>query len=498
MIRFTTLIIALAASTPALADTAPRRELRISLSDAVALSLKNNPDIAVAGFAPRIAAAEVKRQRGIFDPTFTLFAGLDRDRIPGSTPLGTFRNSATAKASLSGRLPAGTEYELSYGTTRVESDTKLSPIDPASSAYVELSVRQPLLRGFGTNINRAPITIARGNERIADLGFRRQTELALTATVDAYWRLVRAHKSLAVARESLQLAQQLVQRTDARVSAGDLPTIELTQARASVAAREEAVILGEAEVGNANDGLARLLVVDARAAFAVTFVPTDDAHAELATMQSSTILDEAFRHRAELAAARQAVKNAEVGLEAARNARRPDLSAVGSVGIGGLDSKWATAQSELARDVDDQHRWTVGLVFSVPLGNRSADGAYEKARLALDEAKLALRSIELQVSEEVRSAVRNLDASTKRIESTRRASQLAREQLGAGEKRLATGMATAFEIVRLQTDLAAAQNAEIAAMIGYRTSSVRVQLATGALFGNYVDAAFTISARGAR
>jgi outer membrane protein len=493
--RFTTLstVIALTVATLATSTSVAQpsqtsnREMRISLADAIALSLENNPDLAAAGLAPRRAAADIKQQEGVFMPTLSLFAGIDRDRLPqSSVALGTFRNNVAAEARIAGRLQWGTEYNLSYGTTRLESDSQFTPTSPMSSAYVQLQVRQPLLRGFGSDINRAGITIARGNVKIADAALRRTTEVAVATTVDAYWRLVRSHKSLAVARESLQLAERLVERTQSRVTAGDLPTIELTQARASVAARQEAVIVGEAEVGNANDSLARLLVVDPRQVFAATFVPTDEPNGEPAVMTQSTLLDEAFRQRGELFAARQSIKNAEVAVEVAINARKPDLSVVGSVGIGGLGSKWTSAQSQLARDVDDQHRWTAGLVFSVPLDNRAANGGYEKARLALDEAKLALRSLELQVTEEVRNALRNLDASAKRVEATRRAAELARDQLAAGEKRLASGLSTAFEVLRLQTDLAAAQNAEIAAVIGYRTSVIRVQFATGGLFGRYV------------
>jgi outer membrane protein TolC len=230
-------------------------------------------------------------------------------------------------------------------------------------------------------------------------------------------------------------------------------------------------------------------VVDPRQAFGTSFVPADEPRSEPASWTQSALLDEAFRQRGELFAARQAVKNAEVALEVASDARKPDLSVVGSVGIGGLGSKWTSAQAQLARDIDDQHRWTAGLQFSIPLDNRAAHGGYEKARLALDEAKLVLRSLELQVTEEVRNALRNLDASAKRLQATRRASELARDQLAAGEKRLASGLSTAFEVLRLQTDLAAAQNAEIAAAIGYRTSVVRVQLSAGSLFVRYVGAA---------
>ena len=467
--------------------SADTREVRISLEDAIALSLTNNPDLAITRLSPRRAAAEVTRQQGLFDPLLSMFIGIDRDRIPpGSIVLGTFRNNVAAEASLSGRLPWGTEYDVRYGTTRIESDSQLSPTNPSSSSYIQLQLRQPLLRGFGRDVNRAGITIAEGNARIANVAFRREAEIMVAGTVDAYWRLVRAHKSLAVARESLALAQQLVERTSTRVSAGDLPTIELTQARASVAAREEAVILGEAEVGNANDALARVLVVDRPNVFATTFIPTDEPTAELVQLQPAALVEQAFRQRGELIGARQSVKNAELAVDVAANARRPDLSAVGSVGIGGLDDRWTTANAELVRDLDEQHRWTLGLVFSVPLGNRAARGAHDKARLELDAAKLALRSLELQVTEDVRRAVRDLDASAKRVEATRRAVGLARDQLAAGEKRLGTGMSTAFEVLRLQTDLAAAQNAEIAAVIAYRTSVVRVQLAAGGLYSVYV------------
>jgi outer membrane protein len=484
MNRFSHIVLAVTAAL-LLATSSAHAETLLSLEDAIALSLTNNPDIAVAGFAPRKAEAEIRAQQGAFDPVFSLSGGIGRDKTPQSAfAIGPFRNQATAEARLAGRLSLGTEYALSYGTTYRETDSPATKT--SSTGYVELELRQPLLRGFGRDVNNAGINIARGNERIAELGFLRKTEGALLATIDAYWRLVRAHKSLAVARESLQLAERLVQRTQARVAAGDLPTVELTQARASVASREEAVILGEAEVGNANDALARQLAADPRAVFDASYVPTDEPTADALAFRQPTLVTEALHNRADLRAARQGVTNAEIALAAAQNLRRPDLSAVASAGVGGLDSQWRSAQSELANEIDDQHRWSVGLVFSMPIGNRSADGVYQKARHGVEEAKAALRSLELQVTEEVRSALRNLQASAKRVEATRRASELAREQLVAGEKRLGTGLSTAFEVLRLQTDLAAAQNAEIAAMIAYRTNIVRVQLATGGLFHQYV------------
>jgi outer membrane protein len=465
----------------AVAEDARPRVLHLSLRDALSLALANNQDVAIAAIAPRRATAEVTRQQAAFDPTLSVSAGIERDRRPqGAAALGTFRDSLAGDIRLNGRLPLGTEYELAYGTARVETDSQLTASSPSSSSFVDLRVRQPLLRNFGREVNEAGIRIARGERRIAEHAFTRRSQLVLADTVAAYWRLVRAHKSLAVARESLRLAEELAQRSQARVAAGDTATIEVTQARASVAAREEAVILGEAEVGNASDALARLVVADPVHVFDGVITPTDDPETAQPASQFGTAIVDAMRLRPELHAAREAVESAEVTLAVAANQRRPDLSAVGAIGLGGLDPRWSDAHAQLATDAPDRYRWSAGLVLSVPLGNRAAAGAHRQASLALQEARLALRSLELEVTEQVRVAVRDLEASRRRIESTRRSAELARAQLSAGERRLEAGLSTAFEILRLQTDLAAAEDAVIAAAVDFRMSTVALHLATGA------------------
>ncbi|MBZ0231704.1 MAG: TolC family protein, partial [Deltaproteobacteria bacterium] len=377
MIRFRTITAALVVAFTTLttaAGTARADEVRISLADAIDRALGHHPDLAVAGFAPRRAAAEVERQRGAFDPTLSLSIGFDRDRLPGAPVLGSYRDTATAEARLAGRTRWGTEYALSYGTARLETDAATAASNPTSSAFVELHVRQPLLRGFGRDVNLAGITVAQGQERIAAAQLVRATDAAVIETVNAYWRLVRAHRSLAVANESLELARRLVTETQVRVDAGALPPIELTQARASVAAREEAVIVGEAEVGKAGDALARIVQIDPSAVFDVTLVPTDDPAGQLPARSLAELLAIAHRERAELVAAREVVKTSGVVLASARDRRRPELSVVGSAGVGGLDGSWLSSQGELGTE-PDQHRFTAGLVFSMPLGNRSADAS---------------------------------------------------------------------------------------------------------------------------
>ncbi len=119
-----------------------------------------------------------------------------------------------------------------------------------------------------------------------------QQTVALTTrnVKNAYWDLVYAIDNMAVQRQSLELAQQSLKDNRARVEIGTMAPIDIIQAEAEVAQREESVILAEASIGRAEDRL-RALIYDPsspdfwtvrlqpsdRAAFAPLAVDTDAA-----------------------------------------------------------------------------------------------------------------------------------------------------------------------------------------------------------------------------
>ena len=63
---------------------------------------------------------------------------------------------------------------------------------------------------------------------------------------NAYWDLVFSISSLEVQRLSLDLAQRSLKENRARVEIGTMAPIDIVQAEAEVAQREEAVIIAEA------------------------------------------------------------------------------------------------------------------------------------------------------------------------------------------------------------------------------------------------------------
>ena len=101
------------------------------------------------------------------------------------------------------------------------------------------------------------------------------------------------------------------------------------------------------------------------------------------------------------------------------------------------------------------------------MGNRAAQSNYIKAQLTTDQAKTSLKQLEIQIVQQVREAVRRVEAFANRVTANVAARVLAEEQLRVETKRLEAGVSTTFNVLTFQSDLTAAQANEIRAIADY-------------------------------
>ncbi len=189
---------------------------------------------------------------------------------------------------------------------------------------------------------------------------------------------------------------------------------------------------------------------------------------------------EALRHRPEYEVAKVDLSNRELTLRFARNQLLPDLSFQGSVGLNGLDAtdpSYGDNLSELGSG--NFFHYSAGLVLTIPLGNRQARAEFRRARLEREQAQVALRNLELEITAEVREAVRRIERDAKLVENTRAARVLAEEQLRIEQKRLEAGVSTTFEVLRLQRDLSVVQSAQVRAVTDYSKAIANLDRARG-------------------
>lgn len=480
---------------------APQRELALSLREATLMALQHNINLEVARLNLASASQGVLAASGVFDPFLRLEATESSSESPATNQLvGAQVNKQDRRAfnlNLGALLPTGGQAAVGWTNSRTKTNSTFFFLNPSYSSGLTFSLTQPLLRSFGTDVNRARIEIARKSRKLSLLDFERLVITTLQQVESAYWNLVYARENLKVKQQSLKLAQDLLEQTRIRVRVGTSAPIDIVQSEATVAAREQDIILAENAVQAAADRLKILLGFEDPLDFLAEIVPTDSLQALVETVDFERSVQLALERRPELKAKEVQSAITEQNLLAARSALLPQLDFgvnYGFAGVGGTytqrDPRTGQIISVVPGNWDDALRqikdtdypqWSASLTFNYSLGNHQAKAQLAQRRFELAAARQALALERQAVIAEVREAVRNLEASAKAINAAVKARELAERNLEAELKKFENGMSTNFQVLKIQEDLAAAQVAELQARVAYRQSMVAYQVAVGTL-----------------
>jgi outer membrane protein TolC len=456
----------------------PAGVLALSIQDSIALALKNNLDITVEGFNPELRQQDLTTEKSAFDPSTFLELTRADNRVPAGTQLIQGNRVASDfwdyNAGLKQKLPTGGTYELRFNNEY----NNINSID--STQFLSkfgLTLTQPLLKNFGFEATETNIRIATNNQSISREQLRLKVSDIVTQVQNAYVEFAYAIENLKVQRRSLQLAEDLMALNRARVRAGVAAPVEVTQAEAQQAARVQDVILAEKAVRDAEDTLKVVLNVPATGGWEQEIQPTYALSFEPKAVNLGESLQKALENRYEYKSAKLDIDNKELSVRLTRNQLLPDLALTGSVFSNGAGDTYGGNLSEMGSG----HfvSYSVGVILTVPLGNRGPQASYTKAKLTADQARTSLKNLELQITQQVREAVRRIEANAKRVDANRAARVLAEEQLRVEQRRLEAGVTTTFNVLSFQRDLAAAQASEVRAIADYFESLANLEKVQG-------------------
>ena len=455
----------------------PAGVMALSLRDTIALALKNNLDIAVEGFNPQLRRQASVGEEAIFDPSAFLELTRADTRAPGAS---VFFSGGRAlsdlwdfNTGLRQKLPTGGTYELRLNNEYFNN----YGVSTGFSSRFGLSLSQPLLKNFGFEMNETSIRIASNNQGISREQLRLRVSNVTTQAKNGYFDLIFTRENLEVQRRSLRLAQELVALNKARVRAGVAAPVEVTQAEAQEAARVQDVILAEKALRDAEDNLKVIMNLPVSGGWDQQIQAMDSPSFEVKPVNPGDAIRTALENRYEYKSAKLDIDNKELSVRLTRNQLLPDLSMTGNVYTNGAGRVYGSDLSELGSS--HFFSYSLGVVLTVPLGNRAAQASYMQSKLTLEQTKTSLRNLELQITQQVRQAIRQVEASAKRIDANRAARVLAEEQLRVEQRRLEAGVSTTFNVLSFQRDLAAALANEISAITDYNKSIANLDNVTG-------------------
>ncbi|HEY1434613.1 MAG TPA: TolC family protein [Thermoanaerobaculia bacterium] len=488
-------------------------EQEMSLVQAVDRALDKNHQIAVQREAVQVAAANLRRADGTYDPQFRLdFQWQDQTQavnfiFSGAPPgtLGPTLEGVLGQAEISQQLPTGGTVSLGTSIGRDTTDNIFTLLTPSYTTFVGLSLRQPLLQDRQIDPQRRLIRVARVERDKSVSALQAVVADAVAAVERAYWALVAARRDVGVREESVRLAEQQESETRTRIEAGVLSESDLAVPRAEIERRRVDLYAAREEVERAALDLKTLIVDDpADPLWDATLLPTDAAETPVVRLDVPAELAEAPARRPEVAEAEADLARRDVDREAAKNRVLPRLDLVAGYGryglagtvnpnlatfpgfpvtipppvIGGIGRSYGTIGENAFPDA------SVGFSLALPVGNRAAHADVAAAEAERRQAALVVSEQRQKVGVEVRTAAVALQTAAQSIDAARAGLQAARTQLESENVRFEAGLTTNYFVLTRQNELAEAARTQTAALTRYRKALVDYARACGTLLSS--------------
>lgn len=476
---------------PSYATTQPiGPELPMTLGEIIHRAVANNYQVRVAGYQAAIDEVRILEAEARFDPSVFVTPTLQRTYGAGgvSTTTPTEVLSQSLEAGFRQTLPSGGQVQISDRATRNEITSPGSLFASAGTETVYenqviMQVTQPLLQNFGAEVNRARITVARNDQKISALEFRKELEQVLSDIEQAYWQEVRAIQEVQILQELLRNTENTLDILIKRLRQ-DVSMVQVAQARATVETRNAALIAARSRIGDLSDQLKRLMNdPDLTVASPVVLVPADRPVQQPLRFALSDLIETALQNRLELLEQKLRIDTASTIVKAAKNNALPQLNFVGSLGFQGLGDDFGEAlrsQGDL-----DFVNYSAGFQFEVPIGNRANRAIYQRTLLQRQQAIDQYRGLAEQVALDVTTAQRAVLTAWDQMVANRLARLAAEQALQAIEQREAAGEALTPTFVQLKLDrqasLADAQVQEIVAVTNYNIALANLERAKGTL-----------------
>ncbi len=512
----------------------PGKVVRWTMRDAILAALDKNVDIELERENVRLAQWDVLAAQGVYDPltnsTFSynnstqantrFFSGTDAPTTSSSTLTYNFGFQHLIE-------PSGGAYEINFNNQRFTNN--FAQLTPQYSPAINLQISQPIFRNFKIDTNRRQIRIRKKQLDLSDAQFRQQAITIISRVQQAYWDLALAYENEKVSRDSVELADTQLRNNQRQVEVGTLAPIDVVSAATTLETRRTQVFTAMDRVAQAENALKNLTVDGPGSDLWNAKIETaENFEVQPVILPLEDALKLAISNRPEVKQLGLQKEMNQIDIDFFRNQAKPQIDFIAGYtmnGVGGTprlpDSGncsssvdingqptclsvgvvqvgntfvpgviqspfvvipstdptfvggYGTALSNMFKN--DFRTWFVGVNFSFPLRNRTAQANLGRAREATRQIELQNRRLLQNIEVEVRNAVQAVETAKMRIESSRAAREYAQQQLDGEQKKFEAGLTSTFFVLQRQTDLSQARFIELQALADYNKSVAELQ-----------------------
>jgi outer membrane protein len=486
-------------------------KLRLTESDAVRLALESNVDINVERYGPYFSLWDVEKGRGVLNPSILFNTNVNRLVTPSTSVLqgGDTVLDLNSLYELAIRKPfeKGLDLDFNFSTRRARSSSFFLSLNPSFGTGFGLTLTQHLLKDFGSISRGRFVRIARNNYGMSEEEFVVQTTEIVNNVLNAYWNLVFNDEDIKTREASKKLAEVILEHNKIQLDVGTMSSLDVVQAEAEVAAREEELVVSRHTRRLTEDQLKKLISSNPDPGLiTATIEPLSKPDTPRAPADD---INQAIRRALEI---RPEVKqllldqeNRKINVDYTRNQLRPTLDLVASYsqnGQGGLGivrdysqgffgaPVIGTVAGGFGDSLDSLFSqrfvgYTVGFNFRLPIGNDEARSNNAQAQISLKQGEERLRSLRQRIALEVRDAYGRFEMNRARVDAAQITVRFADRKLQGEQEKYNMGASPTRSVIEGQRDLLVAQNRLLQAKLDMIKSRIAMDKAVGDIFAAY-------------
>jgi outer membrane protein TolC len=433
-----------------------KKNYRLSLREAILLALRYNPNIQNAELDRIIARYQLRLAHNEFELQYALGAAgtIQNSRFNGVG--NNTSHSVLASPELNVRTKLGTQASLNIDNN-VNENNNYNPI-------LNLTVTQPLLRGFGRTANEASLLDALDNEQLNKIVLKQSVVDQITQVIVSYRTLILSANNLKNQRLQLQEARTFYNINEKKIKAGRLEPTGNIQPSYQIESLSLMVEQGENDFNTASQDLLQSIGLDPEMHISI---PSDVTLKKILVPNLEQAIETALHHNVAYIAQKMALTADERAYQVAKNQQLWQLDASAAVQSGTVND--LTGNSGGIRGIYNGNNTTQAarLNLTIPLNDVNRRSQLINAKIRLEKDRINLIAAKRALITTVTNTVKTIESLAKRYELAQKQVRLAEQSYALEKKKQQAGISTALDVNNTQNLLIQAQSGLIGAKIAY-------------------------------
>ena len=442
---------------PVSPTTLNKKKLYLTLREAILLALRYNPNIQNAELDRVIQRYQLRLAHNEFELQYALAGTALIEKTKYSGVGNAVRRSYFGTPEFDIKSKIGTQATLSM-------DNNVAPLGNYNP-LLNLTISQPLLRGFGFDANTSGLLDAIDSEWLNKVNLQQSVIDQITTVISSYRALILSGNNLQNQKRQLVEAKKSYDINEKKIAAGQLEPTANVQQSYQIESLNLMVLQAENDfVTTAQDLLQNIgLDPDMRLS-----VPNDVELKKIIIPNLKESIDKALLNNAQYLALKMAIRADERAYKLAKNQQLWQLDATANLQAGTMTGVDAQNVGGIKGIYNGNNiNQTVGITLTVPLNDLNRRNQIISAKVRLEKDRLNLIAAKRALITMIKNTITNIKSQVRRYELAEHQVELAFKSYELEKKKQFAGIASALDVSNTQNQLIQAQMGLINAKMGY-------------------------------